>query len=200
VIICEECRGLDHLSSCLKCVPEGNTIKGNHTGLDKEKTRENRMTLNLKKCIRQQRTNTENSKQIFPEEELRGHSPYFHIHMSVSDFYIPSIVCLFCCRKYVDWSWEYINCTQEYECGNWDWGRAIPRKGIHKWNFVAVHYEQGMLKPWSVFTARKYIPKLWRKKRGKVQRTLSKSRGTVPTNFFLGSYNNICLWTKYLGS
>jgi hypothetical protein len=40
-----------------------------------------------------QRTNTENSKQIFPfpEKELRGHSPNFHIHVSVSDLYIPTI-------------------------------------------------------------------------------------------------------------
>jgi hypothetical protein len=36
-----------------------------------------------------QRTNTENSKQIFPEKELRGHSPNFHIHVSLSDLYIP---------------------------------------------------------------------------------------------------------------
>jgi hypothetical protein len=38
-----------------------------------------------------QRTNTENSKQIFPEKELCGHSPNFHIHVSVSDLYIPTI-------------------------------------------------------------------------------------------------------------
>jgi hypothetical protein len=38
-----------------------------------------------------QRTNTENLKQIFPEKELRGHSPNFHIHVSVSDLYIPLI-------------------------------------------------------------------------------------------------------------
>jgi hypothetical protein len=38
-----------------------------------------------------QRTNTENSKQIFPEKELRGHSLNFHIHVSVSDLYIPTI-------------------------------------------------------------------------------------------------------------
>ncbi len=38
-----------------------------------------------------QRTNTENWKQIFPEKELRGHSPNFHIHVSVSDLYIPTI-------------------------------------------------------------------------------------------------------------
>ncbi len=37
--------------------------------------------------------------------------------------------------KYADRSWEYINGSQTHECGNWDWGRAIPRKGIHKWNF-----------------------------------------------------------------
>jgi hypothetical protein len=34
---------------------------------------------------------TENSKQIFPERELRGHSPNFRIHVSVSDLYIPRI-------------------------------------------------------------------------------------------------------------
>ncbi len=36
---------------------------------------------------------------------------------------------------YVDRSWDYINHSQPHECGNWDWGRAIPRKGIHKWDF-----------------------------------------------------------------
>jgi hypothetical protein len=38
-----------------------------------------------------QRTNTENWKQQFPEKELRGHNPYFHIHVSVSDLYIPTM-------------------------------------------------------------------------------------------------------------
>jgi hypothetical protein len=38
-----------------------------------------------------QRTNTKNSKQEFPEKELRGHSPNFHIHVSVSDLCIPTI-------------------------------------------------------------------------------------------------------------
>ncbi len=38
-----------------------------------------------------QRTNTENYKQIFPKQELCGHSPYFHIHVPVSDLYIPII-------------------------------------------------------------------------------------------------------------
>ncbi len=36
-----------------------------------------------------QRTNSKNWKQIFPEKELRDHN--FHIHVSVSDLYIPTI-------------------------------------------------------------------------------------------------------------
>jgi hypothetical protein len=35
--------------------------------------------------------NTENSKKIFPEKELPGHSSNYHIYMSVSDLYIPTI-------------------------------------------------------------------------------------------------------------
>jgi hypothetical protein len=31
------------------------------------------------------------SKQIFPEKEFCGLSPNFHIHVSVSDLYIPTI-------------------------------------------------------------------------------------------------------------
>ncbi len=48
--------------------------------------------------------------------------------------YCPRWVCLFCWRKYVDRCWEYRNRSQTHECGNWGWGRAIPRKGIHKRN------------------------------------------------------------------
>ena len=36
-----------------------------------------------------QRSNTENLKQVIPEKELGGLSPNFHIHVSVSDLYIP---------------------------------------------------------------------------------------------------------------
>jgi hypothetical protein len=38
-----------------------------------------------------QRHNTENSKQIFPEKKLRGYSPNYYIHVSVSDLNIPLI-------------------------------------------------------------------------------------------------------------
>ncbi len=33
----------------------------------------------------------ENPTYVFPEKELRGLSPNFHIHVSVSDLYIPRI-------------------------------------------------------------------------------------------------------------
>ena len=49
-----------------------------------------------------QRHNTENSKQIFPEKELRGRSPSFHIHVSVCDLYIPTRSAYSAAEKYVD--------------------------------------------------------------------------------------------------
>ncbi len=82
-----------------------------------------------------QRINTENSNQIFPEKELRGHSPNLHIHILWAIYIFWQSICLFCCRKYVDRSWEYINRPQTHGCGNWDWGRPIPIKGTHKWDF-----------------------------------------------------------------
>ncbi len=51
-----------------------------------------------------------------------------------ANYLFPRWVCLFCWRKYVDRSWEYINRSQTQECGNRGWGRAIPRKGIYKRN------------------------------------------------------------------
>jgi hypothetical protein len=38
-----------------------------------------------------ERKNAENLKQIFPEKEYRGLSPNFHIHVSVSELYIPTM-------------------------------------------------------------------------------------------------------------
>ncbi len=66
-------------------------------------------------------------------------------------FYIfPQWVCLFCWRKYVDWSWEYINRSKTHECGNWGWGRAIPRKGIYKRNCrCSVDWQAGTATPLS---------------------------------------------------
>jgi hypothetical protein len=38
-----------------------------------------------------QRQNAEYLKHIFPEKEYRGLSPNFHIHVSVSELYIPTM-------------------------------------------------------------------------------------------------------------
>jgi hypothetical protein len=62
-------------------------------------------------------------------------------------YIFPRSVCLFCWRKYVDRSWDYINRSQKHECWNWGWGHAIPRKGIHTVSgiFVAVQAVTGRL-------------------------------------------------------
>ncbi len=73
----------------------------------------------------------ENPIYVFPEKELRGLSPYFHIHVSVSDLYIPRIAPHISSstigRSIVG---IYKSLTDTHECGNWDWGRAIPFLGI----------------------------------------------------------------------
>ncbi len=38
-----------------------------------------------------QRQNAENLKQIFPEKKYQGLSPNFHIHVFVSEIYIPTM-------------------------------------------------------------------------------------------------------------
>ncbi len=65
-----------------------------------------------------------------------GVSVPISIFMRLWAIYIfPRSVCLFCWRKYIDRSWDYINRSQTHECWNWGWGRAIPRKGILKRDF-----------------------------------------------------------------
>ena len=77
--------------------------------------------------------NAVNSKQISPEHELRGLSFNFHIHVSVSDLYIPTIGLPILLQENM-WT-KYINRSQTHECGNWAWGPANPFLGLHKWDF-----------------------------------------------------------------
>jgi hypothetical protein len=54
---------------------------------------------------------------VFPEEELRGLSPNFYIHVSVSDLYIPRIgPHIWLQQNRPTQSWKYINLSQIYEC------------------------------------------------------------------------------------
>ena len=55
---------------------------------------------------------------VFIFGELRGHSPNFHIHVSVSDLYIPRMGPHISCSRIGRSMWEYINCSQIHECGN----------------------------------------------------------------------------------
>ncbi len=67
-------------------------------------------------------------------------------------YIFPGSVCLFCCRE--RWGLilgTYINRSQPHKCGNWDWGRAIPRKGIHKWDFAchAAQHKKWCKRKWT---------------------------------------------------
>ncbi len=74
---------------------------------------------------------------IFLFWELRGLSPNFHTHVSVSYLQYSIYVFLgsvqiFPAAEYADRSWEYINRSQTHECGSWDCGRAIPFLGMFR--------------------------------------------------------------------
>jgi hypothetical protein len=70
-----------------------------------------------------QRQNAKNLKQIFPEKEYRGLSPNFHIHVSVSESYIPMMglpVPLEEICRLILGIYEYtVNRSKTHECGNW---------------------------------------------------------------------------------
>ncbi len=97
------------------------------------------------------KTKYQNFETNVPRKGISGSQSQFpHSCMCLWAIYIfPRSVCLFCRRKYVDRSWNYINRSQTHECGNWGWGRAIPRKGIHKWDFrcSAVDKMAGLVAP-----------------------------------------------------
>ncbi len=55
-------------------------------------------------------------------------------------YIFPRSVCLFCWRKYVDRSWDYINRSQTHECGNWAEAALFPEKEYINGIFVAVRF------------------------------------------------------------
>ncbi len=74
---------------------------------------------------------------VFPEKELRGLSPSFHSHVSVSDLYIPTFgpPILLQQNRQTNQKNIYINRSEKHECRNWDCGRAVPFLGILVSNF-----------------------------------------------------------------
>ncbi len=78
-----------------------------------------------------------NPKQIFPEKGNCAATVPISASVCLWVIYkFPRSICLFCCRKICGPILEiFKSLSDTHECGNWDWGYAIPRKGIHKWDF-----------------------------------------------------------------
>jgi hypothetical protein len=66
-----------------------------------------------------QRQNAENLKQIFPEKEYRGLSPNFHIHVSVSELYFPTMGMPVLLEEICRLILGNMNRSKTHECGNW---------------------------------------------------------------------------------
>ncbi len=75
-------------------------------------------------------------KLLCPKQNYNVLSPSSYIHLSVRDLYISRIglpillqkICVPILGLYT------VNLSPTHECGNWDWGRTVSRKGIHKWD------------------------------------------------------------------
>ncbi len=76
-----------------------------------------------------------NSVYMFLFWELRGLSPNFYIHVSVSDLYIPRIGPHISSSRNGSSILGIIIRSQTHECGNWDLGPDIPFLGIFASNF-----------------------------------------------------------------
>ncbi len=71
--------------------------------------------------------------QIFLEMILRGLVSQFpHSCFSARFIYSHDRTTYFPAAKQVNRSWEYINCSQKHECGNWERSRAVSFLGMHK--------------------------------------------------------------------
>jgi hypothetical protein len=66
-----------------------------------------------------QRQNVKNLKQIFPEKEYRGLSPNIHIHVSVSELYIPTMGLPVLLEEIYRLILGIYNRSKTHECGNW---------------------------------------------------------------------------------
>jgi hypothetical protein len=73
---------------------------------------------------------------MFPEKKLRGHSPNFHIHVSVSDLYTPTIDLPILPQENM-WT-DPVNISIAHRDMNVEIGTEaaqFPEKEIHKWDF-----------------------------------------------------------------
>ncbi len=68
----------------------------------------------------------------FPNRIIMFCLPFLHSFICERFIFFQDRSVYFAAAKYVDRSWEYINCSQTHECRNWDWGCPISLPGIHK--------------------------------------------------------------------
>ncbi len=94
--------------------------------------------------------------KIIPEKELRGLSPNSYIHVSVCDFYIPTVGLPILLQEN---RWEYIDLSQTHICGNWDGGRAVPFLGTHTSKFLCSVGYQDIPYTVNIFCDFFFIPK-----------------------------------------
>ena len=78
-------------------------------------------------------------KQLFSKQNynVMSHSSYAHI--SVRDSYFQDWSAKSAPGKYVDQSWEYINCSQTHECGIVTEAAQFPEKEYINGIFLAVY-------------------------------------------------------------
>ncbi len=103
-------------------------------------------------------TTLQRQKTNIPRKEISGPQSQY-IHVSVSELYIPTMGLPVLLEEIfrLILGIQYIKRSKTHECGNWGWGRAIPRKGIYKRNFrCSVQY-------WNRFRSRHCKEELPRK-------------------------------------
>jgi hypothetical protein len=74
-------------------------------------------------------------KLLFPKQNYNVLSPSFYTHISVRSLYISRIGLPILLQGNMWTDLGKINRSQTHECGNWDCGLAIPRKGMHNRDF-----------------------------------------------------------------
>ncbi len=74
-------------------------------------------------------------KLLFPKQNYNVLSPSSYTKISGRFLYISRIGLPFLLQGNI-WTDPGNYRSQTHECGNWDWGRAIPIKRIHKWDFL----------------------------------------------------------------
>ncbi len=83
---------------------------------------------------------TENPIYVFPEINLCSLVPNSYIQVFVSDLYIPRIgLPIWLQQNNADGSWEYINCSQIHECGNWKtehYNSVWEKTQFHFWEYI----------------------------------------------------------------